>query len=138
VSTIRLGNSRPRSESRTRAPPDGPAVCIDHRGAVPYPQIEMTGTPLTDRLEMLLVAQWLEAGAPEDGNVTFQVLAAAEELGCADGRAGVLEIMSALGTLEDARRLRVEWAPSAGAPALVRLDDALCRDARRAFEPPPL
>ena len=111
---------------------------IDHRGAVPYPQIEMTGTPLADRLEMLLVAQWLEAGAPENGNITFQVVAAADELGCAGGRAGVLEIMSALGTLEDAHRLRVEWAPGAGAPALVRLADSLCRDARRVFEPPPL
>jgi len=96
----------------------------------------MTGTPLADRLEMLLVAQWLEAGAPEDGNVTFQVMAAAEELGCADGRAGLLEIMSALGALEEARRVQVEWASAAGAPALVRLADALCRDARRAFEPP--
>jgi hypothetical protein len=96
----------------------------------------MTGTPLVDRLEMLLVAQWLEAGAPEDGNVTFQVMAAAEELGCADGRAGLLEIMSALGALEEARRAQVEWASSAGAPALVRLADALCRDALRAFEPP--
>jgi hypothetical protein len=105
---------------------------------VPYHQIEMAGSPLADRLEMLLVAQWLEAGAPEDGNVSFQVAAAAEELGCAGGRAGLLEIMSALGTLEDARRVQVEWAASAGAPARVRLAEHLCRDARRAFEPPPL
>ena len=98
----------------------------------------MTGTPLADRLEMLLVAQWLEAGAPDDGNVTFTVLAAAEELGCGAGRSGLLEIMRALGTLEDARRVQIQWAPRAGAPALVRLADDLCRDARRAFEPPPL
>ena len=98
----------------------------------------MTGTPLADRLEMLLVAQWLEAGAPEDGAITFQVLAAAEELGCPAGRSGLLEIMGALGTLEDVRRVSVEWGPSAGSPALVHLADALCRDARRAFEPPPV
>jgi hypothetical protein len=97
----------------------------------------MTGTPLADRLEMLLVAQWLEAGAPEDGNVTFQVLDAAQELGCPAGRAGLLEVMGALGVLEDARRVSVEWGTGAGSPALVRLADALCRDARRAFEPPP-
>ena len=105
---------------------------------MPYPQITMTLTPLADRLEMLLVAQWLEAGAPDDGNITFQVLAAAQELGCAEGRAGVLEIMAALGALEEARRIRVEWSASAGAPALVRLADGLRRDARRAFEPPPV
>ena len=33
----------------------------------------------------------------------------------------MLEIMSALGTLEDARRVQIEWAASAGAPARVRL-----------------
>jgi hypothetical protein len=98
----------------------------------------MAATPLTDRLEMLLVAQWLEAGAPEDGQVTFQVVAAAEELGCDEGRAGALEIMAALGSLEDSRRIQVEWSANADASALVRLADALRRDARRAFEPPPL
>jgi hypothetical protein len=97
----------------------------------------MSATPLADRLEMLLIAQWLEAGAPEDGNVTFQVVAAAEELGCDAGRAGVLELMAALGALEEGRRIQIEWSASAGAPAHIRLADALRRDAQRAFEPPP-
>jgi hypothetical protein len=98
----------------------------------------MTPTPLADRLEMLLIAQWLEAGAAEDGTVAFQVVAAADELGCDTGRAGVLELMAALGALEEARRIHVEWSATAGAPALVRLADAVRRDARRVFEPPPV
>jgi hypothetical protein len=46
--------------------------------------------------------------------------------------------MAALGALEDARRIQVEWSQAAGAPAVVRLADGVRRDARRAFEPPPL
>ncbi len=91
---------------------------------------------LADRLEMLLVAQWLEAGAPEDGNVAFVITDAAVELGCPDGRAGVLEIMGALGRLEEAHRVQVEWSATAGAPARVRLAEGLCHDAQRVFHPP--
>ena len=91
---------------------------------------------LADRLEMLLLAQWLEAGAPEDGNVAFVITHAVQELGCTDGRAGVLEIMGALGWLEEAHRLQVEWSATAGAPATVQLAAALRRDAQRVFNPP--
>jgi hypothetical protein len=111
---------------------------IDHDRVLSYPQTQMSATPLADRLEMLLVAQWLEAGAPEDGQITFQVVAAAEELGCDAGRTGVLELMAALGALEEDGRIQIEWSASAGAPALIQLADALRRDAQRAFEPPPL
>jgi hypothetical protein len=91
---------------------------------------------LADRLEMLLVAQWLDEGSPGDGMLGFAVADAAAELGCADGRAGILEIMGALGILEEVRRVRVEWSGIPGAHARVQLSDELCRDAQRVFQPP--
>jgi hypothetical protein len=91
---------------------------------------------LPDRLEMLLVAEWLEAGTPEDGTVSFHIAHAAEELGIAGDRAGILQVMGALSALEDARRIEIRWGARSGAPALVHLADVLQRDARRALEPP--
>jgi hypothetical protein len=91
---------------------------------------------LSDRLEMLLIAEWLDAGAPDDGTVEFHVAYAAHELGLADDRAGILEIMGALSALEDHRRIEIRWAARPGAPATVHLADVLQRDARRALEPP--
>lgn len=109
---------------------------IDRGTHLPYPGHVPMPNPLADRLEMLLVVEWLEAGAPPDGGVGFRVAAAAAELGCADGRAGLLEIMGALGELEEAGRLRVEWPPHTGAPALVQIAEDLRRDAQRVFLPP--
>ena len=91
---------------------------------------------LPDRLEMLLVAEWLDAGTPDDGTVRFEIQRAATELGVAGDRAGILELMAALSALEDARRIAISWGALPGAPALIRLADALQRDARRALEPP--
>lgn len=91
---------------------------------------------LPDRLEMLLVAEWLEAGTPEEGTVRFHVGTAAEELGLSGDRAGILKVMAALSALEDARRIEIRWGTLPGAPASVRLADALQADARRALEPP--
>ncbi len=91
---------------------------------------------LPDRLEMLLVAEWLEAGLPDDGTVSFHIAAAAEELGQNGDRAGILAVMGALSALEDARRIEIRWGSRPGAPASVQLADALQRDARRALEPP--
>jgi hypothetical protein len=93
--------------------------------------------PLSDRLEMLLTAEWLASGAPDDGAVAFTPVVAARELGLEDDRSGILEVMGALTELEESRRLRVEWARVPGAPARVELADALRRDVRRALEPPP-
>jgi hypothetical protein len=84
---------------------------------------------------MLLVAQWLAAGGPEDGNVTFVITRAVEELGCPDGRAGVLEVMGALGMLEERQLVQIEWSKTAGAPATLHIADALRRDAQRVFNP---
>jgi hypothetical protein len=97
----------------------------------------MSQSPLPDRLEMLLVAEWLEAGTPSDGLVHLRVADAARELGCDDDRAGLLEIMGALGALEELRVIEIEWAGAPGSPAIIRLGPDLRRDARRALEPPP-
>ncbi len=91
---------------------------------------------LPDRLEMLLVAEWLDAGTPDDGTVRFEIERAAAELGVGGHRAGILELMSALSALEDAHRIDIRWGARPGTPALVQLADALQRDARRALEPP--
>jgi hypothetical protein len=91
---------------------------------------------LADRLEMLLVAQWLEAGASEDGTVAFTITRAVEELGCTGGRRGLLEVMGALCHLEEAQRVRVEWSATAGGPATAHLAEPLRRDTQAAFNPP--
>lgn len=93
--------------------------------------------PLPDRLEMLLVADWLGAGTPDDGEVAFVVADAAAALGIRADRAGLLEVMSALTELEETHRVRIEWGRFPGAPARVLLDETVRRDARRALEPPP-
>jgi hypothetical protein len=87
-----------------------------------------------DRLEMLLVARWLEEGAGEDGEVSVSVGAVAEELGLEADRAGMLAVMSALGELEDRRLVAVSWPlGTGGSEALVRLSSDLRSDARRLF-----
>jgi len=86
---------------------------------------------------MLLIAEWLDAGTPDDGLIHLRVADAARELGCDDDRSGMLEVMGALGTLEESRSIEIEWAGAAGSPAVIRLGADLCRDARRALEPPP-
>lgn len=87
-----------------------------------------------DRLEMLLVARWLEEGAGEDGEVSVSVGPVAEELGLEADRAGMLAVMSALGELEDRRLVAVSWPlGTGGSEALVRLSSDLRSDARRLF-----
>jgi hypothetical protein len=97
----------------------------------------MTESPLSDRLEMLLVAEWLDAGMPDDGLIHLRVANAVRELGRDGDRAGMLEIMGALGILEEHGAIEIEWPGASGSPAIVRLGPDLRRDARRALEPPP-
>jgi hypothetical protein len=86
------------------------------------------------RLEMLLVMQWLDEGADEAGELALSVATAASELGLEHGRAGLLEVMAALGELEDRRVVRVAWPAGAGSrEAVVTLSAELRQDARRLF-----
>jgi hypothetical protein len=85
------------------------------------------------RLEMLLVMQWLDEGAGDEGEVALSVPTAAAELGLEPGRAGLLE-MGALGELEERRVVSVAWpAGTGGREALVTLSADLRSDARRLF-----
>lgn len=88
-----------------------------------------------ERLEMLLVMQWLDEGAPEDGRVAFSVPTAAGELGLDGGREGLLAVMGALGDLEDRKLVTVTWPSGgrSGGEAVVSLSAELRRDARRLF-----
>ncbi len=89
------------------------------------------------RLEMLLVMQWLDEGASDDGRVALSVATAASELGLEEGRPGLLTLMQALGELEAARLAQVSWPAGApGREALVTLSAELRHDARRLFGRP--
>jgi hypothetical protein len=86
------------------------------------------------RLEMLLVMQWLDEGADDEGAVALSVPTAAAELGLEPGRAGLLTVMAALGDLEERRLVRVAWpSGTGGSDAHVTLAGELRRDARRIF-----
>jgi hypothetical protein len=86
------------------------------------------------RLEMLLVARWLEEGADPAGELSLSVAAAAVELGLEADRAGLLAVMAGLGELEERRLVRVSWPQGAGgSEALVVLADELRSDAGRLF-----
>jgi hypothetical protein len=83
---------------------------------------------------MLLVMQWLDEGAGEEGVVALSVPTAAAELDQEGGRAGLLAVMAALGELEERRLVSVGWPSGTGrGEALVTLSGGLRRDARRLF-----
>lgn len=86
-----------------------------------------------ERLEMLLVARWLEEGAPDDGSVAFSVPAVAEEMGLSAERGPMLDVMAALGELEARHAVAVEWPSGAGHDGRVTLSPDIRRDARRLF-----
>jgi hypothetical protein len=89
---------------------------------------------VVERLEMLLVMGWLDAGADECGELPLSIASAADELGLEDGRAGMLCVMAALGELEDRRVVSVAWPTgSGGREARVTLAAGLRRDAGRLF-----
>ncbi|MDX6556044.1 MAG: hypothetical protein QOD86_2239 [Miltoncostaeaceae bacterium] len=95
----------------------------------------MSRREMGERLEMLLVMQWLDEGAREDGEIVLSVPTAASELGLDGGREGLLAIMGALGDLEDRKLVSVAWpgGAHAGGEALVALSAELRRDAGRLF-----
>jgi hypothetical protein len=85
---------------------------------------------------MLLVVRWLDGGSPEDGEVALDVAEAAAELGLAEGRRGMLDLMASLGTLEDRGTVRVGWPGTAGGVAHVTLAGHVRRDAAGLFGGP--
>lgn len=94
----------------------------------------MSGDDIDERLEMLLVMQWLDEGAGEEGEVALSVGTAASELGLEGGRSGLLAVMAALGELEERGAVRVAWPTGvAGGDAVVTLASDLRRDAGRLF-----
>ena len=93
----------------------------------------MSDDALADRLEMLLVLRWLDEDAPEDGSVAFSVATAAAELGLEGDRAGMMELMAALGELEDRGVVSVAWPGGRGRDARVTLAGSVRSDARRLF-----
>jgi hypothetical protein len=87
-----------------------------------------------ERLEMLLVARWLEEGEDPRGELALSPAAAAEELGLEEGRRGLLGVMAGLGDLEARGLVRVSWPQGAGgSEALLVLAPELRADARRLF-----
>ncbi|MGD9694885.1 MAG: hypothetical protein AB7V42_04390 [Thermoleophilia bacterium] len=97
----------------------------------------MSGEELDERLEMLLVMQWLDEGADDDGGVALSVSTAAFDLGLESDRAGLMRVMAALGALEDRGAVTVAWPTGpAGREARVTLAPDLRRDARRLFRGP--
>ena len=92
------------------------------------------GDDVGARLEMLLVMQWLDEGADDEGAVALSIPTAANELGLEPDRTGLLTVMAALGELEDRRLVRVAWpAGTGGSEAHVTLSRELRKDARRLF-----
>jgi len=88
---------------------------------------------LAERLEMLIVLQWLDEGAPEDGKVAFSASTAASELDLEEGREGLLELMEALSALEERGVVQVAWPGGVGREAHVTLAHAVREDAARQF-----
>ncbi|MGE3139463.1 MAG: hypothetical protein AB7I08_03275 [Thermoleophilia bacterium] len=94
----------------------------------------MTGDTTGERLEMLLVARWLEEGADPSGELALSVAAAAAELGLEDDRQGLLAVMTGLGDLEERGLVEVSWPQGpGGSQALVVLAAGLRADARGLF-----
>ena len=88
---------------------------------------------LAQRLEMLVVLQWLDEGRPGDGAIRLSVTTAATELDAGEGRAGVLAVMSALTELEEGGLVRVSLSAAGPREPCVTLSDGLRRDANRLF-----
>lgn len=82
---------------------------------------------------MLLVLQWLGGGRTPDGAVALSIAAAAADLAPDPGRDGLLEVMEALGALEETGRVEVTWPRGPGAEARVSLSEDIREDAARLF-----
>jgi hypothetical protein len=87
-----------------------------------------------ERLEMVLVARWLDAGQPDDGRLSLRLDEALDGLDLAAGREGLMTLMAALGALESRGALAVAWPKGITAgEAEVTLSADLRRDAARLF-----
>jgi hypothetical protein len=82
---------------------------------------------------MLLVMRWLEEGAADDGELTVPLAPVATELGLDDDRPGLLQVMAALGELEERRLVRVDWGAAGRVEARGTLASELRHDALRLF-----
>lgn len=94
----------------------------------------MADDAIGERLEMLLVARWLEEGEDPRGELSLSPAAAAGELGLEEGRRGLLGVMAGLGELEERGLVSVSWPQGVGgSEALLVLAPELRADARRLF-----
>ena len=94
----------------------------------------MADDAIDGRLEMLLVARWLEEGADPTGELALSPSAAAAELGLDADRRGLLAVMAGLGELEERGLVRVSWPQGVGgSEALVVLAADLRADAGGLF-----
>lgn len=91
----------------------------------------MTG--LAERLEMLLVMQWLDEGRPDDGAVRLSVVTAASDLDAGEGRQGAMAVLAALSELEEAGNVTVALTPAGPRDPIITLSPAIRRDADRLF-----
>ena len=117
--------------------PDGmtphAALPNPERGCTPaYPFVMVGKWEIAERLEMLLVLQWLDEDRPVDGCVVLSIATAASELDLSDDE-GLLEVMGALSMLEEQRRVEVTWPRGPGAEARVQLASGIRDDATRLF-----
>lgn len=94
----------------------------------------MTGADdVSQRLEMLVVLQWLDEGAMDDGVIAFSATTAAADLGLGTGRDGLLAVMGGLSVLEDREVVRVEWPHGPSRDARITIGEDVRRDAARQF-----
>ena len=97
-----------------------------------YPSTMAGEWEIAERLEMLLVLQWLDEDRPDDGCVLLSIATAAAELEL-DEPEGLLEVMGALSALEEQRRVEVTWPRGPGADARIRLASGIRDDALKIF-----
>jgi len=82
---------------------------------------------------MFLVLRWIDAGRPADGHLDLVLAEAARDLDVGDDRRAMLSVLAALGVLEDAGTVRVEWPGGPEATARVTLSPPLRREAQALF-----
>ncbi len=98
-----------------------------------YPRAMSGDTAITERLEMLLVLQWLDEGRPVDGDVLLSIPTAAGELDLPAEGDGLLAVLTALAELEESGRASVSWPRGPAADARVVLAQGIRLDAVRLF-----
>lgn len=85
------------------------------------------------RLEMLLVVAWIDAGRPDSGELVVELSRLQDEMDLPPDRRGALEVLTALGDLEDAGRATVSWEKGIAVPPTVTLSPQLLAESRRTF-----